>query len=145
VNGLIRARAREKLATIEAVEEAILLTAPYVASSQTKNQAAITASTQALRDTTGNLPPMPGIFPDYMTPIVRNAPDGDRIGRRGLEAATPPASPTCSRSSPRAARRMARHEREANGNHRQGHGLGRALIMLVAFALAMWPTITPAR
>jgi putative SOS response-associated peptidase YedK len=21
---------------------------------------------------------MPGIFPDYMTPIVRNAPDGDR-------------------------------------------------------------------
>ena len=91
MNGLIRARAREKLATIEAVEEAILLTAPYVASSQTKNQAAITVSTQALRDTTGNLPPMPGIFPDYMTPIVRNALDGDRTGRRGLEAATPPA------------------------------------------------------
>ena len=29
-------------------------------------------------DTTGNLPPLPGIFPDYMAPIVRNAPDGVR-------------------------------------------------------------------
>jgi putative SOS response-associated peptidase YedK len=46
--------------------------------SSTKGQAAIIAFTQALRDTTGNLPPMPGIFPDYMAPIVRNAPDGIR-------------------------------------------------------------------
>lgn len=30
------------------------------------------------RDTTGNLPPLPGVFPDYMAPIVRNAPDGER-------------------------------------------------------------------
>jgi len=29
-------------------------------------------------DTTGNLPPMPGVFPDYLAPIVRNAPDGVR-------------------------------------------------------------------
>jgi putative SOS response-associated peptidase YedK len=28
-----------------------------------------------MRDTTGNLPPLPGVFPDYMAPIVRNAPD----------------------------------------------------------------------
>jgi putative SOS response-associated peptidase YedK len=41
--------------------------------SQTKGQAAIIALTRALRDTTGNLPPLPGIFPDYMAPIVRNA------------------------------------------------------------------------
>jgi hypothetical protein len=34
--------------------------------SQTKGQAAIIAFTRALRDTTGNLPPLPGIFPDYM-------------------------------------------------------------------------------
>jgi putative SOS response-associated peptidase YedK len=34
--------------------------------------------TRAMRDTTGNLPPMPGVFPDYLAPIVRNAPDGVR-------------------------------------------------------------------
>ena len=31
-----------------------------------------------MRDTTGNLPRLPGVFPDYMAPIVRNAPDGVR-------------------------------------------------------------------
>jgi putative SOS response-associated peptidase YedK len=46
--------------------------------SVTKGQAAIIAITRAMRDRTGNLPPMPGIFPDYMAPIVRNAPDGVR-------------------------------------------------------------------
>jgi len=44
----------------------------------TKGQAAIIAFTRAMRDTTGNLPPLPGIFPDYMAPIVRNASDGIR-------------------------------------------------------------------
>lgn len=46
--------------------------------SVTKGQAAIIALTRAMRDTTGNLPPLPGIFPDYKAPIVRNAPDGVR-------------------------------------------------------------------
>ncbi|HWL06707.1 MAG TPA: SOS response-associated peptidase family protein [Xanthobacteraceae bacterium] len=46
--------------------------------SLTKGQAAIVALTRAMRDTTGNLPPQPGIFPDYAAPIVRNAPDGAR-------------------------------------------------------------------
>jgi putative SOS response-associated peptidase YedK len=46
--------------------------------SVTKGQAAIIAITRAMRDRTGNLPPMPGIFPDYLAPIVRNAPDGVR-------------------------------------------------------------------
>ena len=31
-----------------------------------------------MRDTTGNLPILPGIFPDYAAPIVRNAGDGVR-------------------------------------------------------------------
>jgi putative SOS response-associated peptidase YedK len=31
-----------------------------------------------MRDTTGNLPPLPGVLPDRMAPIVRNAPDGVR-------------------------------------------------------------------
>jgi putative SOS response-associated peptidase YedK len=44
----------------------------------TKGQAAIGAFTRAMRDQTGNLPPMPGVFPDYPAPIVRNAPDGVR-------------------------------------------------------------------
>jgi len=42
--------------------------------SHTKGQAAIIALTRAMRDTTGNLPSQPGIFPDYSAPIVRNAP-----------------------------------------------------------------------
>ena len=40
--------------------------------SVTKGQAAIIAFTRALRDTTGNLPPLLGVFPDYMAPVVRN-------------------------------------------------------------------------
>ena len=46
--------------------------------SLTKGQAAIIEFTRAMRDTTGNLPPLPGIFPDYQAPVVRNAPDGMR-------------------------------------------------------------------
>lgn len=46
--------------------------------SVTRGQAAIIALTRAMRDLTGNLPSMPGIFPDYPAPIVRNAPDGVR-------------------------------------------------------------------
>jgi putative SOS response-associated peptidase YedK len=30
-------------------------------------------------DRTGNLPPMPGIFPDYSAPIVRNTPEGREL------------------------------------------------------------------
>jgi putative SOS response-associated peptidase YedK len=44
----------------------------------TSNQQAIIALSRAMRDLTGNLPPLPGIFPDYFAPIVRNAPDGVR-------------------------------------------------------------------
>ena len=46
--------------------------------SLTKGQAAIIALVRAMRDRTGNLPPMPGVFPDYLAPIARNAPDGVR-------------------------------------------------------------------
>ena len=38
----------------------------------TKGQAAIIEFTRAMRDTTGNLPPLPGIFPDYKAPVVAN-------------------------------------------------------------------------
>ena len=46
--------------------------------SLTKSQDAIRRITGAMRDTTGNLPPLPGIFPDYATPIVRSAENGER-------------------------------------------------------------------
>ncbi len=46
--------------------------------SLTKGQAAIVALSRAMRDRTGNLPPLPGIFPDYAAPIVRTAEDGVR-------------------------------------------------------------------
>jgi putative SOS response-associated peptidase YedK len=46
--------------------------------SLTKGQAAIIALVRAMCDRTGNLPPMPGIFPDFLAPIARNAPDGVR-------------------------------------------------------------------
>jgi hypothetical protein len=33
----------------------------------------------AARDHTGNLPSLPGIYPDYPAPIVRNATDGREL------------------------------------------------------------------
>ncbi len=46
--------------------------------SVTKGQQAIRELSKAMRDVTGTLPPLPGIFPDYPAPIVRAAPDGVR-------------------------------------------------------------------
>jgi len=46
--------------------------------SVTKGPQAIREAARAMRDTTGNLEPLPGVFPDYSAPIVRNAPDGVR-------------------------------------------------------------------
>jgi len=40
--------------------------------SVTKSQQAIRELTGAMIDTTGNLPPLPGIFPDMLAPVVRN-------------------------------------------------------------------------
>jgi putative SOS response-associated peptidase YedK len=39
----------------------------------TTNQAAIIALFQVINRYVGNLPPMPGVFPDYPAPVVRNA------------------------------------------------------------------------
>ena len=47
--------------------------------SVTKGQQAIREFAGAMRDKTGNLPPLPGIFPDYAAPIVRNHPDGREL------------------------------------------------------------------
>lgn len=44
----------------------------------TTNQEAIRQLFGGIRDVTGNLPPMPGVYPDYRAPIVRNMPGGGR-------------------------------------------------------------------
>jgi hypothetical protein len=49
--------------------------------SLTKSQAAIIAIVHAMRDRTGNLPPLPCIFPDYFAPVVRTAAE---FGHRDL-------------------------------------------------------------
>jgi putative SOS response-associated peptidase YedK len=46
--------------------------------SETKGQEAIRRWFRALRDLSGNLPPLPAIFPDAMAPIVRLSEDGER-------------------------------------------------------------------
>ena len=44
----------------------------------TKGPQAIRDFARAMREKTGNLPPIHGVFPDYFAPIVRNAEDGLR-------------------------------------------------------------------
>ena len=39
----------------------------------TTNQAPIIALFRVMNQYVGNLPPMPGVFPDYPAPVVRNA------------------------------------------------------------------------
>lgn len=47
--------------------------------SLTKGQQAILELAGAMIDRTGNLPPMPGIYPDYSAPIVRHGVDGREL------------------------------------------------------------------
>jgi putative SOS response-associated peptidase YedK len=57
----------------------------------TSTQKAIIDLTRALRDVAGNVPSLPGVFPDYPAPIVRTGPDGVRelaMARWGMP--TPP-------------------------------------------------------
>ena len=47
--------------------------------SLTKGPQAIRDFVRATRSDVGNLPPMPGIFPDYAAPIVRDAAEGREL------------------------------------------------------------------
>src|ERR1700730_17666486 len=47
--------------------------------SLTKGQQAIRELARAMSDRIGNLPLMPGIYPEYRAPIVRNQPDGREL------------------------------------------------------------------
>ncbi len=44
--------------------------------SLTKSQDAIRQWVRAMTDSTGNMPPLPGIYPEYFAPILRNAAQG---------------------------------------------------------------------
>jgi putative SOS response-associated peptidase YedK len=53
----------------------------------TKGPQAIRDFTHAMRGDVGNMPPLPGVFPDYFAPIVRNAEDGEHelvVARWGM-------------------------------------------------------------
>lgn len=58
--------------------------------SMTKNQDAIRSLFRVQQDSTGNLPAMPGIFPDYPAPIVRNTADGRElaVARGGMPSSS---------------------------------------------------------
>jgi putative SOS response-associated peptidase YedK len=45
----------------------------------TTNQEAIRRLFKAINSSVGNLPPMPGVFPDYPAPIVRNGAEGREL------------------------------------------------------------------
>ncbi|MFP1132918.1 SOS response-associated peptidase [Asticcacaulis sp. W401b] len=47
--------------------------------SQTKAADGIRAAAKVMIDKTGNLPYLPGIFPDYMAPVVRNGTEGREL------------------------------------------------------------------
>jgi putative SOS response-associated peptidase YedK len=47
--------------------------------SMTESQQAIRDLVRAMKDRTGNLPPLPGIFPDHAAPIVRGGPEGREL------------------------------------------------------------------
>ena len=50
--------------------------------SMTSTQQEVRELARTLRDITGNMPPLPGIFPDYQAPIVRNTPEGRELADR---------------------------------------------------------------
>lgn len=58
--------------------------------SLTTSQQAIRELARVMRDATGNLPPLPGIFPDQMAPVVRIARDGDERELAMLRWGFPP-------------------------------------------------------
>ena len=58
--------------------------------SVTSNQEAIRDWARVMNDSTGNLPPMPGVFPDYAAPIVRNQPEGRELASVRWGMPTPP-------------------------------------------------------
>jgi putative SOS response-associated peptidase YedK len=56
----------------------------------TTNQAAIVALFRVMNRYVGNLPPMPGVFPDYPAPVVRNTEAGRELATMRWGMPPPP-------------------------------------------------------
>ena len=56
----------------------------------TSSQQAIREAARVMTDRTGNLQPLPEIWPNTMAPIVRNAPDGRELVMARWGMPTPP-------------------------------------------------------
>ena len=54
------------------------------------NQQAIRDWARVMNDSTGNMPPMPAVFPDYAAPIVHNQPAGRELAFVRWGMPTPP-------------------------------------------------------
>ena len=57
----------------------------------TTNQAAIIALFRVINRYVGNLPPMPGVFPDYPAPVIRNTESGNELTMMRWGMPPPPA------------------------------------------------------
>jgi putative SOS response-associated peptidase YedK len=56
----------------------------------TTNQAAIIGLFRVINRYVGNLAPMPGVFPDYPAPVIRNANSGRELGMMRWGMPPPP-------------------------------------------------------
>jgi putative SOS response-associated peptidase YedK len=56
----------------------------------TTNQAAIIALFRVINRYVGNLPPMPGVFPDYPAPVIRNTDTGAEMATMRWGMPPPP-------------------------------------------------------
>jgi putative SOS response-associated peptidase YedK len=59
----------------------------------TTNQAAIAALFRVVNRYVGNLPPMPGVFPDYPAPVIRNTATGRELAMMRWGMPPPPRTP----------------------------------------------------
>jgi putative SOS response-associated peptidase YedK len=75
----------------------------------TTNQAAIIALFRVINRYVGNLPPMPGVFPDYPAPVVCNTDSGRALTKMRLGHAATAAH-----------RRPAGHQHPQDSRHRTG-------------------------
>jgi putative SOS response-associated peptidase YedK len=61
--------------------------------SMTRSQEAMRRLFAGLDDRAGNMPPLPGIYPDYPAPIIRNAGEGRELVMARWGMPTPPQYP----------------------------------------------------
>jgi putative SOS response-associated peptidase YedK len=85
--------------------------------SVTKGQQAIRDFTRAMTDRTGNMPPLPGIFPDYPAPIVRNQPDGRELMMARWGMPTPQQFLVDSKGQPKKSDSGVTNIRNTNSSH----------------------------